>query len=358
MVSALATLSLRRVRYPDHTGDPCPLSVAVVGCGSRSREQRAAIRRESDPQLPEVSEPQVVRHYTRLSQNDRAALQRALRYDLRPPLSNKPLSWAPGGKVRLQLRRPLSTGQTRSPTDRDSGAVGALSAGMAHYLRGAVRAKCSILICGGTGAGKTTLLNALSRYISSRERVVTIEDSAELQLQQKHVVRLESRPPKIEGRGEVTIRDLVRNALRMRPDRIIIGEVRASEVLDMVQAMNTGHEGSMTTVHANGVGDAFTRLLTMLSMAGTRLSEPMMAQMIRRAIDVAVSVMRDTDGTRRISALAEITGVQDRTVEYQPVFTYESSAERSAGRWCCAGHSTLLHRFELAGYPLDPRWPR
>jgi len=236
--------------------------------------------------------------------------------------------------------------------------AGALNASMAHYLRSAVRAKCSILVCGGTGAGKTTLLNALSRYISSRERVVTIEDSAELQLQQKHVVRLEARPPNIEGRGEVTIRDLVRNSLRMRPDRIIVGEVRASEVLDMVQAMNTGHEGSMTTVHANSVGDAFTRLMSMLSMAGTQLSEPMMAQMVGRAIDVVVSVVRDMDGRRRISELAEVTGVQHRDLSFDPVFVYDPQVERSSSGWRCSGRSTLLRRFELAGYPLDQRWLR
>ena len=235
---------------------------------------------------------------------------------------------------------------------------GTLSVAMGHYLKSAVRAKCNILVCGGTGAGKTTLLNALSRYVSSRERVVTIEDSAELRLQQRHVVRLETRPANLEGRGEVTIRDLVRNALRMRPDRIIIGEVRGGEVLDMVQAMNTGHEGSMTTLHANSVSDGFSRLLAMLSMAGTQLSEPMMAQLVGRAIDVVVHVARAADGRRRVSAVAEVAGVQGINFELNEVYRAVRSDEGgSAGAaWLSSGRSRLLERFAAAGVPLEPRW--
>ncbi|MBK6849405.1 MAG: CpaF family protein [Proteobacteria bacterium] len=235
---------------------------------------------------------------------------------------------------------------------------GTLSVGMGHYLKSAVRAKCNVLVCGGTGAGKTTLLNALSRYVSSRERVVTIEDSAELRLQQRHVVRLETRPPNLEGRGEVTIRDLVRNALRMRPDRIIIGEVRGPEVLDMVQAMNTGHEGSMTTLHANSVSDGFSRLLAMLSMSGTQLSEPMMAQLIARAIDVVVHVARAPDGRRRVSAVAEVAGVQGMSFELNEVYRAArgDAAEGSRGAWLASGQSRLLERFAAAGAPLERRW--
>jgi pilus assembly protein CpaF len=230
---------------------------------------------------------------------------------------------------------------------------GALSHEMALYLRSAVRARCNILVCGGTGAGKTTFLNALSRFISRRERIVTIEDSAELQLQQKHVARLETRPPNLEGKGEVTVRDLVRNALRMRPDRIIVGEVRSDEVLDMIQAMNTGHEGSMTTIHANSVQDAFTRLMSMLGMAGTKLSEPMMLQMISRAMDVVIHLVRDRDGQRRVSAVAEIAGLQGAEVQLNHVYTWERA--RGGGRWRCSGTSLLLERFAEANVPLDRR---
>jgi pilus assembly protein CpaF len=232
---------------------------------------------------------------------------------------------------------------------------GTLSAGMAHYLRSAVRSGCNVLVCGGTGAGKTTLLNALSSFISSRERIVTIEDSAELCLQQEHVARLETRPPNIEGRGEVTIRDLVRNALRMRPDRIIVGEVRAGEALDMIQAMNTGHEGSMTTIHANGVQDAFTRLASMLSMAGTQLTERMMLQMIARAIQVVVHVTRDLEGRRRVSAIAEVEGAEEDRIRCNELFSLEL-AEQGGTTWRCAGWSALLERFQTGGAPLDQRW--
>jgi pilus assembly protein CpaF len=237
---------------------------------------------------------------------------------------------------------------------------------MAHYFKAAVRSRCNILICGGTGAGKTTLLNALSRYIPSRERIVTIEDSAELQLQSRHVARLETRPPNIEGKGCVTIRDLLRNALRMRPDRIIIGEVRSAEALDMIQAMNTGHEGSMTTIHANNVEDAVTRLMSMLAMAGTQLSEAMMLQMITRAIDVVVHVARGRDGRRQVTEVAELAGVSCHQVPPPAPPDYRGQVELNAlfaldgrsGGWSCSGYSLLQNRFEDAGCPLDPRWLR
>jgi pilus assembly protein CpaF len=199
----------------------------------------------------------------------------------------------------------------------------ALTKDIADMLEMCVSARLNVVISGGTGAGKTTLLNALSAYIPENERIVTIEDSAELQLQQPHVVRLETRPPNIEGRGEVTQRDLVRNALRMRPDRIVIGEVRGGESIDMLQAMNTGHDGSLTTVHANTPRDALSRLETMIQMTGMRLSERAMRQQIASAINMVVQVARLADGSRRITSISEITGMEGDTITMQEIFQYE-----------------------------------
>ena len=199
----------------------------------------------------------------------------------------------------------------------------ALTPDMASMFEMCVIAKLNILISGGTGAGKTTLLNALSAYIPADERVVTIEDSAELQMQQPHVVRLETRPPNIEGRGEVSQRDLVKNALRMRPDRIVIGEVRGGEAIDMLQAMNTGHDGSLTTIHANTPRDALARLETMIQMTGMRLSDRAMRQQIASAINLVIQAARLTDGTRRITSISEITGMERETITMQDVFIYE-----------------------------------
>src|SRR5256885_601422 len=199
----------------------------------------------------------------------------------------------------------------------------ALTREIAEMLEMCVKARLNVLISGGTGAGKTTLLNALSAYIPENERIVTIEDSAELQLQQPHVVRLETRPPNIEGRGEVTQRDLVRNALRMRPDRIVIGEVRGGEAIDMLQAMNTGHDGSLTTIHANTPRDALSRLETMIQMIGMRLSERAMRQQIASALDVVLQVARLSDGTRRVTSISEITGMEGDTVTMQEIFQFE-----------------------------------
>jgi pilus assembly protein CpaF len=199
----------------------------------------------------------------------------------------------------------------------------ALTKDIADMLEMCVNARLNILISGGTGAGKTTLLNALSAYISEEQRIVTIEDSAELQLQQPHVVRLETRPPNIEGRGEVTQRDLVRNALRMRPDRIVIGEVRGGEAIDMLQAMNTGHDGSLTTVHANTPRDALSRLETMIQMTGMRLSERAMRQQIASALDLVLQVARLSDGSRRVTSISEITGMEGDTITMQEIFMYE-----------------------------------
>jgi pilus assembly protein CpaF len=199
----------------------------------------------------------------------------------------------------------------------------ALTKDIAEMLEMCVRARLNIIISGGTGAGKTTLLNALSAYIPENERIVTIEDSAELQLQQPHVVRLETRPPNIEGRGEVTQRDLVRNALRMRPDRIVIGEVRGGEAIDMLQAMNTGHDGSLTTVHANTPRDALSRLETMIQMTGMRLSERAMRQQVASAINAVLQVARLSDGTRRVTSISEITGMEGETITMQEIFQFE-----------------------------------
>jgi pilus assembly protein CpaF len=185
-----------------------------------------------------------------------------------------------------------------------------------------VRARLNILISGGTGTGKTTLLNVISGAIPPQERIVTIEDAAELQLQQPHVVRLETRPPNIEGKGEVTQRALVRNSLRMRPDRIIVGEVRGPEVLDMLQAMNTGHEGSMTTLHANSPRDALTRLEHMLAMAGVQAPPRTLRQQIASALSVVLQIARLSDGVRRVVSVQEITGMEGEIVTMQEIFVF------------------------------------
>lgn len=222
----------------------------------------------------------------------------------------------------------------------------ALTKDIADMLEMCVKARLNVLISGGTGAGKTTLLNALSSYIPEDERIVTIEDSAELQLQQPHVVRLETRPPNIEGRGEVSQRDLVRNALRMRPDRIVIGEVRGGEAIDMLQAMNTGHDGSLTTVHANTPRDALARLETMIQMTGMRLSDRAMRQQVAAAINLVVQVARLSDGTRRLTAISEITGMEGETITMQEIFQFERTGVDSQGQ--------VIGRFRPTG--IRPRF--
>ena len=200
---------------------------------------------------------------------------------------------------------------------------GALTREIAEMFQMCVHARLNVLISGGTGAGKTTLLNALSAYIPAEQRIVTIEDSAELQLQQPHVVRLETRPLNIEGKGEVTQRDLVRNALRMRPDRIVIGEVRGGEAIDMLQAMNTGHDGSLTTIHANTPRDALSRIETMIQMTGMRLSEKAMRSQIASAINLVIQGARLSDGSRRITSISEITGMEGDIITMQEIFQFE-----------------------------------
>ena len=203
---------------------------------------------------------------------------------------------------------------------------------MLELLKGAVKARLSMVISGGTGAGKTTVLNVLSGFISDKERIVTIEDSAELQLKQRHVVRLETRPPNVEGKGGVKQRQLVINALRMRPDRIVVGEVRGEEALDMLQAMNTGHDGSLTTVHANTPRDAIARLETMSLMANLNLPERAIRQQIASAIAIVIQLSRMSDGTRRITHMTEITGMDEEVVSMQDIFVFEKQGIGPNGR--------------------------
>ncbi len=246
----------------------------------------------------------------------------------------------------------------RSPLKvNDLIALGSLTKEAIAFLGACVHSKLNVLISGGTGTGKTTFLNALSAFIPHAERVVTIEDSAELQLQQQHVVRLETRPPNVEGKGEVIARDLVRNSLRMRPDRIVIGEVRGPEVLDMLQAMNTGHEGSMTTIHANSPRDALTRLEAMIGMGGVPLSESGSRQMISRAIHLLVQLSRGTDGRRRLVSICEITGTEGLNITMQEVFKFQQQGTDSEGRVLGQYHFTglrprVMEKIQQSG--IDP----
>jgi pilus assembly protein CpaF len=204
--------------------------------------------------------------------------------------------------------------------------------GMLDFLSGCVEARLNIVISGGSGSGKTTMLNTLSRFIPEEERIVTIEDTAELQMQQNHVVRLETRPANIEGAGAITQRDLVINTLRMRPDRIIVGESRGAEALDMLQAMNTGHDGSMTTVHANAPRDAFSRLETMVMMASQHVPDKVIRQQLASAINVVVHCARLSDGTRKVTGISEVVGVENDQVEMQDLFTFERSGISARGK--------------------------
>jgi pilus assembly protein CpaF len=224
--------------------------------------------------------------------------------------------------------------------------IGSIPAEMAEVLKAVVGSRRNVLISGGTGSGKTTLLNAMSAYIDGRERIVTIEDSAELQLQQQHVVRLETRPPNIEGRGEIGQRDLVKNALRMRPDRIILGEVRAGEAFDMLQAMNTGHEGSMTTVHANSSRDALSRVEQMIGMSGIDIPARSSRAQIASAMHVVVQVARLSDGRRKVTSVSELTGMEGEVVTMQEIFRFRQTGVDSEG--------VVKGRFEATG--IRPRF--
>ena len=207
---------------------------------------------------------------------------------------------------------------------------GTLTAELAEFLDATVRVGLNVLVSGGTGTGKTTLLNVLSGFIPDDERIVTIEDAVELQLHQRHVVRLESRPPNIEGKGEVTVRDLVRNSLRMRPDRIIVGEVRGPEALDMLQAMNTGHEGSISTVHCNSPRDALSRIETMVLMSGVDLPSRAIREQISSAIDCVVHLHRFRDGSRKVTQVSEVVGMEDQTITMSDIYSFDHSTGRDA----------------------------
>jgi pilus assembly protein CpaF len=233
----------------------------------------------------------------------------------------------------------------RFPADRlkadDLVGLGALTKPMLDFLSHCVRAHLNCIISGGTGAGKTTLLNVLSSFISSRERIVTIEDAAELQLHQEHVARLETRPPNVEGKGAIRQRQLVVNALRMRPDRIVVGEVRGEEALDMLQAMNTGHDGSLTTVHANTPRDALTRIETMIAMGATNLPDKAMRQQMASAIHLVVQQTRLADGTRKVTSISEITGMEGDVITMQEIFVFEKAGISKEGK--------VIGRFRATG---------
>jgi pilus assembly protein CpaF len=235
--------------------------------------------------------------------------------------------------------------------------AGAFPAAVMDFLAAAVQARCNILISGGTGSGKTTLLNCLSRYIPSDERVITIEDAAELQLQQPHVVRLETRPANIEGKGEVNQRDLVKNCLRMRPDRVIIGECRSAEALDMLQAMNTGHDGSMTTVHANNTRDAIQRLEVMVAMSGFDIPMRALRQQVASAIQIVVQASRLTGGKRKVTRVSEITGMEGDQIQMHDLFAFEQSGVdgdgNTTGQFVCTGiRPKVYERIQHRGISL------
>ena len=238
-------------------------------------------------------------------------------------------------------------------------ALGSFDKRVAMIIEGAVKTRLNILVCGGTGTGKTTLLNVISEFIPDNERIITIEDSAELQLKQDHVVRLETRPANIEGTGEVTQRDLVRNALRMRPNRIILGEVRGGEALDMLQAMNTGHDGSISTIHANTVRDAMSRLATMVMMTGMDLPDRAIREQISSAINVIIHLVRFADGTRKIVKIAEITGMEGNTIVMQDIFCFEQRGVdqdgKVLGKFMATGvRPHFAERFKMFGFDLPP----
>ena len=251
----------------------------------------------------------------------------------------------------------------RFPAERlkaeDLVAIRSMTRPMLEFLEHCVRSKLNMLISGGTGAGKTTLLNVLSGFISERERIVTIEDAAELQLHQEHVARLETRPPNVEGKGAIRQRQLLVNALRMRPDRIVVGETRGEEALDMLQAMNTGHDGSLTTVHANSPRDALSRIETMIAMGATSLPEKAMRQQIAAAIQIVIQQSRLSDGTRKVTSISEITGMEGDVITMQEIFTFEKLGVdqngKVLGRFRATGvRPKACERLKAAGVLLPP----
>jgi len=234
-----------------------------------------------------------------------------------------------------------------------------LTTGMLDFLSGCVEARLNVVVSGGSGSGKTTMLNTLSRFIPEEERIITIEDTAELRLQQSHVVRLETRPVNIEGAGAITQRDLVINTLRMRPDRIIVGESRGAEALDMLQAMNTGHDGSMTTVHANAARDAFARLETMVMMASQHVPDKVIRQQLASAINIVVQMSRLSDGSRKVMTIGEVTGVENDQVLMQDIFEYERTGIGKHGKVLgqfhgCNAQPVCLERLKAYGVHLSP----
>jgi len=234
---------------------------------------------------------------------------------------------------------------------------GTITQGMAAFLAACVKVKLNIIVSGGSGAGKTTLLNVLSSFIPEGERVVTVEDAAELKLHQPHVVRLESRPPNIEGRGEVKIRDLVRNCLRMRPDRIVVGEVRGGEALDMLQAMNTGHEGSISTIHSNSPRDALARMETMVMMSGMELPSRAIREQIAAAIHLIVQIARLSDGSRKVASVSEVQGMEGNVIVLQDLFTFQQKGVGEGGKVLGTMQATgmvprFIDRFTAAGVRL------
>ncbi len=237
---------------------------------------------------------------------------------------------------------------------------GAFTEEMAAYLQAAVACRLNVIVSGGTGSGKTTTLNALSSFIDNNERILTIEDTAELQLQQTHVGRMESRPPNVEGKGEVSPRDCLKNALRMRPDRIIVGETRGEEVIDMLQAMNTGHDGSMTTIHANSARDGVSRLENMIAMAGIEMPLKAVRSQISSAVNLIVQASRLQDGSRRMTSITEITGMEGDVISMQEVFRYQrvglTPENKIIGHFTATGvRSHYADRFKLWGYDLPPQ---
>jgi pilus assembly protein CpaF len=230
---------------------------------------------------------------------------------------------------------------------------------IADLLKGIVKSRLNVIISGGTGSGKTTLLNVLSRFIPGDERIITIEDAAELQMKQEHVVRLETRPPNIEGKGEVVQRDLVRNSLRMRPDRIIVGEVRGKEAFDMLQAMNTGHDGSLTTIHANSARDALMRLETMVAMASMDIPSEFLRKFIASAINVIIQVSRMVDGRRKLISLQEITGMEGNVITMQEIFSFHQtrldSNKRVKGIFKFQGvRPKFIEKFKISDIDVSP----
>ena len=264
-----------------------------------------------------------------------------------PPLSLD----GPAVSIRKFSRDPLMLGDLINKKS--------LTPEIGEVLQRIVRARLNVIISGGTGTGKTTILNILSGFIPGDERIITIEDSAELQLRQEHVVRLETRPPNVEGKGEITQRELVKNCLRMRPDRIILGEIRSGEALDMLQAMNTGHDGSLTTIHANTPRDALTRIETMVAMAGLNLPTKAMRHYIASAVDVIIQMTRMSDGTRKLTSLSEITGMEGEVVTLNDIFGFTQTGidgqGKVRGRFAATGiRPKFVQRFESLGLQVPP----